>query len=117
MTIPDNALIAIAASALTAAAMLVAFHFYLRSRRRQLDRVRAQRNRWCTEARTLRADRPAVHRRLADHAAQAVALTEPIPYVLANPADYRPVWTSDGPAMQEYVQLRDASRRARRVTR
>lgn len=117
MTDLDIASIAIAASALTAAAMLVAFHFYLRSRRRQLDRVRAQRNRWCAEARRLRADRPAVHRTLADHARTAVAVTEPVPCQLADPTAYMPVWTSDGPAMREYVQLRDAARRARRVTR
>jgi hypothetical protein len=117
VTLPDIASIALAAVALTLAVCLVAFHFYLRSYRRTLAAVREQRGRWCAEARQLRADRPTVHRRLAEHAAQAVALTGPIPYQLADPTAYMPVWTSDGPAMQEYVQLRDASRRARRVTR
>ena len=81
MTTTDLALIVIAAVATTAAVLLVAFHFYLGSRRRQLNRVREQRNRWYAEARTLRADRPAVHRTLADHARTALALTEPIPYL------------------------------------
>jgi hypothetical protein len=116
VTHADIALIVIAAVALTLAAALVAFHLYLRSYRRTLAHVREQRNRWWREARRLRADRPAVHRTLAAHARQAIALTEPIPYRLADRTEYLPVWTSDGPAMQEYVQLRDASRQARQVT-
>jgi hypothetical protein len=112
----DYALI-IAAVSLTAAAMLTAFHFYLRSYRRTLAQVRAQRNRWWREARTLRADRPAVHRRFAEHARQATALTEPIPYQLADPTAYLPAFAGDNTAVTEYVQLRDASRQARRVTR
>ena len=112
MTNTDLALIVTAASALTAAAMLVAFHFYLRSRRRQLDRVRAQRNRWCVEARTLRADRPAVNRRLAAHAAQAVALTEPIPFRVVERTSYLPVFDGDSPLVREYAETAAAIRKA-----
>lgn len=109
MTIPDNALVATAAVALTAAAMLVAFHAYLRSYRRTLATVRAQRNRWWREARDLRADRPATHRSLARHAAQAVALTEPIPYTVAD----RTAFEGDNTVVAEYAQLADAARKIR----
>jgi len=115
VTIQDYALI-IAAVALTAAIMLVAFHLYLRSYRRTLALVRERRNYWYDEARQLRADRPAVHRTLAEHATQAVALTEPIPHRPADRTAYLPAFEGDNPAVTEYVQLRDASRQARRVT-
>jgi hypothetical protein len=113
VTIPDNALIATAAVALTAAAMLVAFHAYLRSYRRTLATVRAQRNRWYAEARDLRADRPATHRSLARHAAQAVALTEPIPYTVADRTAYLPAFEGDNTVVAEYAQLADAARKIR----
>ena len=102
MNDPDIAAIAIAAVALTAAACLVAFHFYLRSYRRTLALVRTQRQRWHHEARTLRADRPAVHRTLAEHARTAVAVTEPIPYRLADPTAYLPAFDGDNTAVAEY---------------
>ena len=94
MTIQDYALI-IAAVALTAAIMLVAFHLYLRSYRRTLALVRERRNYWYDEARRLRADRPAVYRTLAAHARQAPALTEPIPYTLADRTAYLPAFEGD----------------------
>lgn len=112
MTHTDLALIVIAAVAVTAAAMLVAFHFYLRSYRRTLAKVRESRNRWYDEARELRADRPAVHRSLAEHATQATALTRPIPYVLADPTAYLPVFDGDNPAVREYASTAAAFRKA-----
>lgn len=107
----DLALIAIAASALTAAVLLVAFHVYSGARRRQLARVRAQRDAARTEARRLRADRV---QPFAAHAARAVALTEPIPYRLASPTAYMPVLEGDNPAVREYASLADAIRPFRR---
>lgn len=112
MTHSDIVLIATAASALTAAAALVVFHLYLRSYRRQLVKVRAQRYRWYTEARNLRADRPAVNRRLAAHAAQAVALTQPIPYTVVDPTAHLPVFDGDNPNVREYASTAAAIRKA-----
>lgn len=107
----DLALIVIAAVATTVAVCLVAFHVYSGSRRRQLARVREQRNRWYAEARTLRADRPAVHRTLAEHAAQA----DPISYTLVDRSAYLPAF--EGDRVADYVQLRDATRKVWQVTR
>jgi hypothetical protein len=111
VTNPDIALIVTASVALTAAVALVAFHFYLRSYRRTLAKVREQRSRLYREVRTLRADRPEVYRNLADYARQA--LTEPIPYVLADPAGYMPAFEGDNPNVAEYAELARAARNIR----
>ena len=116
MNLPDIVAVATASAALTAAVLLPLVHAYNAGRRRQLARVRAQRDAALAENRELRADRPAVHRTLAEHARQAVAVTEPIPYRLADPTTYLPAFAGDNTAVTEYVQLRDASRRARRVS-
>ena len=91
----DLILIIVATAAATAAICLIVFDVYLRSRRRQLARVREQRSYWRAEARRLRADRPAVHRTLAEHATQAVALTEPIPHRPADRTAYLPAFEGD----------------------
>lgn len=110
----DLAFIVIATAALTAAVCLVVFHVYLGSRRRQLARVREQRDTARAEARRLRADRV---QPFADHAARAVALTEPIPYALADPTTYLPAFEGDNPAVSEYAALRDAARQVRQGAR
>jgi hypothetical protein len=104
----DLALIATAASALTAAASLVVFHLYSGGRRRQLARVRGQRDTARAEARRLRADRV---QPFADHAARAVALTEPIPYTVADRTAYLPVFDGDNPNVREYAEMAAAIRR------
>lgn len=88
----DLALIAIAASAVTAAVLLALFHVYGRSRRRQLARVREQRDAARAEARRLRADRVEP---FAAHTAAAVALTEPIPYLPTDRTAYLPAFEGD----------------------
>jgi hypothetical protein len=115
--VTDLALIIIATAAATVAVCLVVFHAYSVSRRRQLVRVREQRDAARAENRELRADRPAVHRTLARHAAQAVALTEPIPYQLADPTQCMPVFDGDNPAVAEYAELARAARHIRQGVR
>ncbi len=92
MTDLDIALVATAASALAAAVSIVIAHLAGRSRRRQLARVREQRDIARAEARRLRADRVVP---FAEHAAKATALTEPVPYRLADPTAYLPAFEGD----------------------
>ncbi len=96
MTHTVIALIVLATAAVTAAVCITCWHLHLRSYRRSLARVRAQRDAYKVEALELREERLA-NRRLsfADYAdtATRIAVDEPIPYGLAPDPD-APAWTS-----------------------
>ena len=113
----DLVLIATASAAVTAAALITLWAAHARTYRRTLARVRARRDAYRAEVRQLREERRDA--RWAEHVADATRVTvdEPIDYTVVDAAAYRPVWTNDNTAVTEYVQLRDASRRARGVTR
>lgn len=103
----DLALIVIATAALTAAVCLVAFHFYLRSYRATLTRVRARRDAYKAEVQQLREERLEARRLTLDE------------HTVADerywPTEYMPAFDGDNTAVAEYRQLAAAARQVRKV--
>lgn len=110
MTNVDLALIVIAAAATTAAVLIPCWHLHVRSYRRALTHVRARLHAYRAEAVELRADRLAQARTWLADTDQAVRVTEPVPYQLADPTAYLPVFTGDSPTVAEYASFADAIR-------